>query len=93
MRDRNDTAAYDAYCDNGALAEIECQQCGDTHSPTHCPWAETCAECSRSDVEMAESRLCCDCAESMERVAKRDRLDAIREGRWDHMRDAQKDAR
>lgn len=57
----------------------ECTQCGDTHSPTRCEWADTCAECSRIDVDMAEPRLCFDCAESMERAAKRERWMAARE--------------
>lgn len=54
-------------------SEIECPQCGDHHTPSRCPWADTCAECSRTDAEMAEPRLCADCAESMKRAARRDR--------------------
>jgi hypothetical protein len=87
-----DVAAYDAYCEAGN-PEVECEQCGDRHSPTRCPWADTCEHCSRTDATMAEPRLCVDCAEELDRAAARQaRLDAY-EGRGDYLRDQQKDER
>lgn len=87
------TTAQDAHCDSLNDAPVDCNQCGELHSPTSCPWAETCAECSRTDAEMAEPRLCVDCAEELELSAERDRKRDAYEGYGDYMRDQQKDAR
>jgi hypothetical protein len=84
-----DVAAYDAYCEAGS-DEIDCEQCGDHHSAKRCPWADTCGECSRTDVEMADVRLCCDCGEELDRRAKRQQRIDDYEGHCDAMRDEQK---
>jgi hypothetical protein len=63
--------SYDDHLDSLNAAPVECQECGDHHSPQRCPWAETCAECDRDDATMAEPRLCVDCADELERAAAR----------------------
>lgn len=78
-----DVAAYDAYCEAGSTPPVECPDCGDTHGSS-CPWRDTCAECSRTDVDMAEPRLCVDCADGIERheLAMRKRERALDWGEY-----------
>lgn len=84
-----DVAAYDAYQDAASTPPTECPDCGDTHGE-RCPWADTCAECSRTGVNMADIRLCVDCGEEMDRRAEREQRIADFEGHCDAMRDEQK---
>jgi hypothetical protein len=83
---------YDTYCEAGN-PEIECPQCGEPHMPDRCPFADTCEHCSRTDAEMAESRLCVDCAEEIERIVKRDRRREDWAAYGDYLRDCQKETR
>jgi nitrate/TMAO reductase-like tetraheme cytochrome c subunit len=70
---------------------VECQACGEFHAHDHCPWEQTCAECSRTDVAMQAPRLCVDCHETNDRIARRERaLDAY-ESCGDYRRDTAKD--
>ena len=69
----------------------DCQACGEIHAKGHCPWEQTCAECSRTDAEMHAPRLCVDCRETHERAASLQRARDIYESRGDCLRDMMKD--
>jgi hypothetical protein len=86
-----DVAAYDAYCEAGSNPPSECSDCGESHGD-RCEWRETCSECSRTDAGMAEPRLCVDCADELERAARREQRRADWEAYGDYLRDQQKDA-
>jgi hypothetical protein len=69
----------------------DCQACGESHVKDHCPWEQTCAECSRTDVQMTAPRLCDACHESSVRAALRQRAPDLYESRGDYLRDMAKD--
>lgn len=76
----DDIRAYDAYCDS--LSAAPCSCCGhpiDGYEPTArdanlAPAAGLCEQCHAADVSRA----------------KRERADAIRDGRGDYLRDQQR---
>ena len=49
---------------------LECSDCGESHG-ARCEWAEHCRQCSRDGEQMAEPRICVDCAEENEQAARR----------------------
>jgi hypothetical protein len=71
------------------MEQDDCPHCGDPH-PAPCTWAETCAECSRTDVDMVRDRLCVDCDAEMKRAARKERRRIEEEGRGDWERDQQR---
>jgi hypothetical protein len=64
-----------------ALAEI-----AEEEQASHA-WAETCAECLRTDVDMARDRMCADCDAEIQRAARKERRRIEEEGRGDWERD------
>ena len=68
------------------LETPDCQACGEIHAKD-CPWEQTCAECMRTDAEMHAPRLCVDCHETNERVARCARARDIYESHGDCLRD------
>lgn len=85
----NDGELHSAYRED---IRHECNDCGETHGPV-CPWLETCAECSRTDVAMQADRLCEDCGEEIGRASRRQQRRDSFEGHCDAMRDEQKHER